>query len=48
MNNICKRASQKLNALAKVTPYMNMQKTKNYEIFCNISNSVLSVNLDVP
>ena len=26
INNICKRASQKLNALARVGPYMNMQK----------------------
>ena len=26
INNICKRASQKLNALARVAPYMNMQK----------------------
>ena len=28
INNICKRASQKLNALARVAPYMNMQKRK--------------------
>ena len=28
INNICKRASQKLNALAKVAPYMNMQKRR--------------------
>ena len=26
INNICKRASQKLNALARVAPYMNIQK----------------------
>ena len=26
INNICKRANQKLNALARVAPYMNMQK----------------------
>ena len=26
IKNICKRASQKLNALARVAPYMNMQK----------------------
>ena len=26
INNICKKASQKLNALARVAPYMNMQK----------------------
>ena len=26
LNNICKRASQRLNALARIAPYMNMQK----------------------
>ena len=26
--NICKRASQKLNALARVAPYMNIQKRR--------------------
>ena len=28
INNICKRASQKLNALARVAPYTNMQKRR--------------------
>ena len=28
INNICKRASQKLNTLARVAPYMNMQKRR--------------------
>ena len=28
INNICKRASQKLNALARVVHYMNMQKRR--------------------
>ena len=28
INKICKRASQKLNVLAKVAPYMNMQKRR--------------------
>ena len=28
INNICKIASQKLNALARVAPYMNMQKRR--------------------
>ena len=28
IKNICKRASQKLNALAGVAPYMNMQKRR--------------------
>ena len=26
INSICKKASQKLNALARITPYMNIQK----------------------
>ena len=28
INNICKTASQKLNALARFAPYMNMQKRR--------------------
>ena len=28
INNICKKASQKLNALARVASYMNMQKVE--------------------
>ena len=28
INNICKKASQKLNPLARVAPYMNMQKRR--------------------
>ena len=28
INNTCKRASQKLNTLARVSPYMNMQKRR--------------------
>ena len=28
LNNICKKVSQKLNALARVAPYMNMQKRR--------------------
>ena len=28
INNICKRASKKLNALARVSPYVNMQKRR--------------------
>ena len=28
INNICKRASQKLNDLARITPYMNIQKRR--------------------
>ena len=28
INNICKKATQKLNALARVAPYMNTQKRR--------------------
>ena len=28
INNICKKASQKLNALARIAPYMNMQQSR--------------------
>ena len=28
INNNCKKASQKLNALARVAPYLNMQKRR--------------------
>ena len=28
INNICKKASQKLNVLARVAPYVNMQKRR--------------------
>ena len=28
INSICKKASQKLNALARIAPYMNIQKRR--------------------
>ena len=38
INNICKRTSQKLNALARVGPYMNMQRRRRImKSFCNVS-----------
>ena len=37
INKICKRASQKLNVLAKVAPYMNMQKRRTIMNSCNVS-----------
>ena len=36
INNICKRVSQKLNALAKVAPYKNMQKRIIWLLFVNL------------
>ena len=35
INSICKKASQKLNALARITPYM--KSYNNHEVFCNFS-----------
>ena len=50
INNICKRASQKLNALARVAPYMNRrteeknsEKKNNHEILCNASTTKVDV-----
>ena len=37
INSICKKASQKLNALARITPYMNMQKRRAIMKFFAIS-----------
>ena len=38
INSICKKASQKFNALARIAPYMNMQKrrtiTKSFARYC--------------
>ena len=49
INNLCKKASAKLNALARISGYMNLRKTSNdNEIIYNISVWVLSINLDVP
>ena len=49
-NHICKRESRKLNALARVAPYMNRrteeknsEKKNNHEIFCNASTTKLDV-----
>ena len=49
-NHICKRASQKLNALARVAPYMNRrteeknsEKKNNHEILCNASTTKVDV-----
>ena len=48
IKNICKKASQKINALARIAPYMCLEKKKNsYESIYNISIWVLSVSLDV-
>ena len=46
INSICKKASQKLNALARIPPYTEAKS--NHEVFCNFSIYLLPVNLDVP
>ena len=33
VNSICKKASQKLNALARIAPYMNIQKRRATKFF---------------
>ena len=50
INNICKKASQKLNVLSSKSCSLHeyAEKKNNHEIFCNIPVWVLSVNLDVP
>ena len=48
MKSICKKTSQKLNALERITPYMNKAAKNNHEVFCNFSIYLLSINLDVP
>ena len=35
INSICKKASQKLNALARIAPYMNIQKQRTIMKSCN-------------
>ena len=37
INNLCKKASQKLNALARIAPYMSWKKTNSYESIYNIT-----------
>ena len=47
INSLCKKSSQKLNALARVAPYMCQKKKNSYESICNISIRVVSLRLDV-
>ena len=47
INNLCKKASQKLNALARIAPHVSCKKKNCYESICNISIWVLSLSLDV-
>ena len=45
INNLCKKASQILNALARIAPYMCLENS--YESICSISIWILSLSLDV-
>ena len=50
INNLCKRATQKLNALARIAPYMCLEKRKTVMkayVASSISIWVLSLSLDV-
>ena len=47
IKNFCKQASQKLNALARVAPYMCLEKKNTYESTYKISTWVLSIGLNV-
>ena len=48
INNLCKKASQKLSASARIAPHICLKKKENsYESIYNISIWVLSLSLDV-
>ena len=49
VTSLCKKASQKLHALARIIKYMGIVKEENAnESFCDLSIQLLSINLDVP
>ena len=50
INSICMKASQKLNALTRIAPYMNIQKRRTImkSFITSQFSYFLSVNLDVP
>ena len=47
INNLYKKASQKLNTLARIAPYMCLEKRKSYGSIYSISIWVLSLSLNV-
>ena len=48
INNLCEKASKKLNVLARVASYMYLKKKEStYESICNISIWALSLGLNV-
>ena len=49
VNNLCKKAGQKLNAVVRLAPFMNVDKKKNdNESFYRIAIWILPISLDVP
>ena len=49
VNNLCKKACQKLNALARLAPFVNLDKKKNNnESFYRIAIWILPISFDVP
>ena len=49
VNNLCKKACQKRNALVRLAPFMNVdKKKKDNESFYRIAIWILPISLDVP
>ena len=46
VNNLCKKASQKLHALARVLRFIESQRINN-DLFCNVALQLLSTCVDV-
>ena len=48
VTSLCKKASQKLHALARVSHYMDLNKSRNLmKFFCYLSVLLLPYNMDV-
>ena len=49
IDNIYKKASQKLNAISRITPYMDFNKKKiSCKCFFDDPVQLLPINMDVP
>ena len=49
IDNICKKASQKLNAISRITPYMSFNKNKfSCKCFFHGPVQLLPINMDLP
>ena len=48
VSNLCKKASTKISALARVTPFMGLSKRKLLmNVFCHFTVQLMSTHLDV-